>query len=50
MDDEPVAEVGGSRKKFNESERRAKGRVRLHWTRGLAELRKVATLLRKSYG
>ena len=29
--------------KFSESERRAKGRVRLHRARGLAELREVAS-------
>ena len=32
--------VGGSRKKFNGKERRAKGRVRLHRVRGSAEKRK----------
>ena len=35
--------VGSSRKKFSESERRAKGRVKLHGERGLAELREVAS-------
>ena len=35
--------VGGSCKKFSESERRAKGRVRLHRARGSAELRMVAS-------
>ena len=36
-------EVGGSRMKFSESERRAKGRVRLHRARGSAELSEVAS-------
>ena len=36
-------EVVGSRKKFSETERRAKGRVRLHGARGSAELREVAS-------
>ena len=35
--------VGDSRKKFSESERRAKGRVRLHRARGSVELREVAS-------
>ena len=35
--------VGGSRMKFSESERREKGRVRLHRAPGLAELREVAS-------
>ena len=34
--------VGGSHKKFSGRERRAKGRVRLLWARGSAELGKVA--------
>ena len=33
--------IGGSRMKFSESERRAKGRVRLHRARGSADLREV---------
>ena len=43
----PVAvdggKIGGSRKKFRERERRAKGRVRLHKARGSAELSEVAS-------
>ena len=43
----PVAveedEVGGSRKKLIESERKTKGGVRLHRARGSAELREVAS-------
>ena len=35
--------VGGSRKKFSESERRSEGRARLHRVRGSAELREVAS-------
>ena len=35
--------VGGSGKKFIKSERRAKGRARLHRARGSAELRDVAS-------
>ena len=35
--------VGGSRKKFSERERRAKGRVRCHGARGSTELREVAS-------
>ena len=35
--------AGGSRMKFSESERRAKGRVRLHGARGSGELREVAS-------
>ena len=35
--------VGGSRKKFRGRERRAKGQVRLHRARGLAELSEVAS-------
>ena len=35
--------VGGSRKKFSESERRANRRVRLHGARGSAEFREVGS-------
>ena len=36
-------EIGGSRKKFSERERKAEGRVRLCRARGSAELRDVAS-------